>query len=252
MTGKLEGKVALVTGAGQGIGRGIALAMAKEGARLAITGRTKDKLDAVVAEIAAFGGKALALVCDMGDRTQVETAVHSLVEHYGQLDALINNAQSTSQQLIENTTLEEIALSYNSGTMGTFHAMQVCLPHLKVRGGTVINFGSNTAVSGDPTFGAYAMAKEAIRGLTRVAAKEWGRYNIRVNCICPTAMSPAAEAWAERNPERFKGVLASIPLGRMGDAEADIGRAVAMLCSDDMNYLTGATLMLGGGKTILG
>ena len=252
MTGKLAGKVALVTGAGQGIGRGIALAMAKEGAQLALTGRTRDKLDAVVAEIAALGGEALALQCDMSQRPQVERAVQATVDRYGRLDALVNNAQSTNQKLIEETTLEDVALSYESGTLGTFHAMQVCLPHLKQHGGTVINFGSNTAVSGDPTFGAYAMAKEAIRGLTRVAAKEWGRYNIRVNCICPTAMSPAAEAWAERNPERFKGVLASIPLGRMGDAEADIGRAVAMLCSDDMSYLTGATLMLGGGKTILG
>lgn len=252
MTGKLSGKVALVTGAGQGIGRGIALAMAKEGAKVAMTGRTASKLDAVVAEIAAFGGEALALVCDMASRPEVERAVQATVDRYRRIDALINNAQSTNQRLLEEATLEDVALSYNSGTMGTFHAMQLCLPHLKQRGGTVINFGSNTAVSGDPTFGAYAMAKEAIRGLTRVAAKEWGRYNIRVNCICPTAMSPAAEAWAERNPERFQGVLASIPLGRMGDPEADIGRAVAMLCSDDMSYLTGNTLMVCGGKTLLG
>ncbi len=252
MNGKLVGKVAIVTGAGQGIGRGIALAMAKEGAKLALTGRTQAKIDAVVAEITALGSEALGLVCDMGDRAQVDRAVQATVERFGRIDALINNAQSTNQKLIEHTTLEDVALSYNSGTMGTFHAMQACLPHLRQQGGSVVNFGSNTAVSGDPTFGAYAMAKEAIRGLTRVAAKEWGRYNIRVNCICPTAMSPAAEAWAERNPERFQGVLASIPLGRMGESEADIGRAVAMLCSDDMSYLTGNTLMLCGGKTLLG
>ena len=96
------------------------------------------------------------------------------------------------------------------------------------------------------------MAKEAIRGLTRVASREWGPYGIRVNCICPIAMSPSAEAWSKTNPREFAAVVRNIPLGHFGDAEADIGRAVAMLCTDDMSYLTGATLMLGGGQTILG
>jgi NAD(P)-dependent dehydrogenase (short-subunit alcohol dehydrogenase family) len=96
------------------------------------------------------------------------------------------------------------------------------------------------------------MAKEAIRGLSRVASREWGAYNIRVNCVCPSAASPAAAEWMERNPDAAARTLSRIPLGRLGDPELDIGRAVAMLCSDDMAYMTGVTIMLGGGSTILG
>ena len=130
--------------------------------------------------------------------------------------------------------------------------MQACYPHLKARGGgSIVNFGSSTAILGDRGFGPYVMTKEAIRGLTRVAANEWGRDNIRVNVICPAAMSPSAEAFRDADPERFGRVLRSIPLGRMGDGVEDIGRAVAALVSDDFRFLTGATLMLDGGRLLV-
>ncbi|MFC5747932.1 SDR family NAD(P)-dependent oxidoreductase [Actinomadura rugatobispora] len=249
---RLEGKVALVTGAGQGVGRGVALALAEEGAAVVVTGRTESKLRAVVAEIAERGARAHAVSGDVGRREDVERMVAECLAAFGRLDVLVNNAQSSVQRLLEDTTDEDIDLAYRTGPLATFHAMRAALPHLREEGGSIVNFGSSTAVLGDPAFGSYAMAKEAIRGLTRTAAREWGRYGIRVNTVCPAALSPAAAEYRDADPERFEKVIRQIPLGRMGDPEPDIGRAVAALVSDDLSYLTGATLMLDGGRTILG
>jgi 2-hydroxycyclohexanecarboxyl-CoA dehydrogenase len=252
MTGRLAGKVAIVTGAGQGVGRGIALALAKEGARVAVVGRTSAKVEKVGAEIAEAGGDAMAITCDVGQRPSVEQMVAAVVEMWQTIDVVVNNAQDSVQRLIEDTTDDDVERAYRSGPLATLFVMQACLPHLKQRGGSIVNFGSSTAITGDPTFGSYAMAKEAIRGLSRVASRELGRHGIRVNTICPAVSSPAAEAWARQHPEKFEKVVASIPLGRMGDAETDIGRAVVALVSDDLAYLTGSTLILEGGRVILG
>jgi NAD(P)-dependent dehydrogenase (short-subunit alcohol dehydrogenase family) len=249
---RLAGKVALVTGAGQGVGRGIALALAAEGAAVTVTGRTESKLDSVAAEITARGARVHCVVGDVGRREDVERMVAECVSAFGRLDVLVNNAQSSVQRLLEDTSDDDVELAYRTGPLATFHAMRAALPHLQKEGGSVVNLGSSTAVEGEPTFGSYAMAKEAIRGLTRIAAREWGPYGIRVNAICPAALSPAAAAYRDADPDRFARIEAQIPLGRMGDPEQDIGRAVAALVSDDMAYLTGATLMLCGGRTLLG
>ncbi|MEU1369768.1 SDR family oxidoreductase [Streptomyces sp. NPDC005803] len=249
MTGKrLTGQVVLVTGAGQGIGRGIALALAKEGAQVVLAGRTKAKCDLVVDEIESAGGAALSLACDVTDRSQVDRMVSETVEQFGSLHGLVNNAVSSDQQLLEEVTDADVELSWRSGAMGTLYAMQAALPHLRAAGGgSIVNFGSSTAVYGNATFGAYAMAKEAIRGLSRVAAREWGRYGIRVNVVVPVAMSPASVEFSQKNPERFDAMRNSLALRRVGDCETDIGRAVVSLMSDDLSYLTGDTLMLTGG-----
>ncbi|OXM64074.1 SDR family NAD(P)-dependent oxidoreductase [Amycolatopsis vastitatis] len=245
---RLAGKVVLVTGAGQGIGRGTALALAREGACVALAGRTVAKCDAVAAEIDAFGGSALALACDVTERTQIESALAATADRFGGLDALVNNAQTSVQRLLAETTVEDVDVCWRSGPLATLHAMQAALPLLRARGGgSIVNFGSSTAIDGNAAFGAYAMAKEAIRGLSRVAAREWGRYGVRVNVIVPNALSPAAEQFAQDDPERFRKLTKTMPLGRLGDPEADIGRAVVALVSDDLAYLTGDTLMLTGG-----
>ena len=251
MTGRLAGRVVIVTGAGQGIGRGIALALATEGAGVVLAGRTVSKVEKVAAEVAERGAEALAVECDVTSRPSVDAMVDAAVERFGRIDALVNNAQDSVQRLLEETTVDDVERAWSTGTMGTFHCMQACLPHFKARGGSIVNFGSSTALRGDTTFGSYAMAKEAIRALTRVAANEWGRFGIRVNSVCPAAMSPSAEEWQKKNPERFAYVLKSIPLGRFGDAETDIGRAVVTLVGDDLSYLTGANLILEGGRILL-
>jgi 2-hydroxycyclohexanecarboxyl-CoA dehydrogenase len=248
VTGRLDGRVALVTGGGQGIGRGAALALAKEGAAVALAGRTLSKCEAVAAEIADLGGRALPLSCDVGVREQVDTAIAATVSAFGGLDILVNNAQSSVQAKLEDTTDEDVELAWRTGALATLYAMQAALPHLRASGrGSIVNFGSSTAIEGNVAFGAYAMAKEAIRGLSRVASREWGRFGIRVNVIVPNALSPASEEFRDAHPDRFARMEARVPLGRVGDPETDIGRAVVALAADDLTYLSGQTLMLTGG-----
>ena len=211
----------------------------------------RGKLKDTAGEIVEHGGKAHIVVGDVGERADVDRMVAETVRDFGGLDVLVNNAQSSVQRRLEETTYDDVELTYRSGPLATFHAMRAALPHLRASRGSIVNLGSSAAVQGEVNFAAYAMAKEAVRGLTRVAAREWGAYGIRVNVVCPAALSPAAEAYFAAHPDKAERVLAGIPLGRHGDPQTDIGRAVAALVSDDMAYLTGATLMLEGGRTLI-
>ena len=249
--GRLAGKRALVTGAGQGIGRGIALALAREGAAVIVAGRTLAKVERTARELAEIGTEAVAVQCDVGVPADVEALFGTAVPAFGGLDVLINNAQSVPpNRRLQDVLIEDVELVLNTGPVATFRCMQAAFPHLRERGGSIVNLGSNTAIEGAPLFSAYAMAKEGIRGLSRVAAREWGRFGIRVNVICPFGDSPSAVEFNEAHPEAAKAILKSTPLGRMGDCERDVGRAVAALVSDDMSYLTGATVMLDGGMCL--
>lgn len=250
--GRLAGRRAIVTGAGQGVGRGIALALAKNGAVVVVAGRTLEKVERTAEEIRGAGGESLALRCDVGSTADIDDLFARAVSHLGGLDILVNNAQSVPEnRRLQDTTADDVELAVATGPMATFHCMQAAFPHLRENGGSIVNLGSNTAIIGAPSFGAYAIAKEGIRGLSRVAANEWGRFGIRVNVICPFGDSPAAVEFNTDHPDAAKDILRSTPLRRMGDCEQDIGRAVAALVSDDMSYLTGATLMLDGGMTIV-
>jgi 2-hydroxycyclohexanecarboxyl-CoA dehydrogenase len=245
---RLAGRVAVVTGAGQGVGRGIAIALAKEGASVFVVGRTLEKCETVTAEITGVGGTSRAHRCDVGERSQVDEMVRAAADAFGGIDILVNNAQSAVQRPLVDLTDDDVELCYRTGTLATLYGMQAVHPHLVARGGgSIVNLGSSTAIEGNRTFGAYAMAKEGIRGLSRVAAREWGPDGIRVNVVVPSAMSPGAEDFRDRHPDRFQRQVNLIPLGRMGDPESDIGRAVVALVSDDMSYQTGETVMLTGG-----
>jgi len=249
---RLDSRVALVTGAGQGIGRGTALALASEGASVALVGRTAASLESAAAEIDARSNSARTFVCDVSDRGQVFATVNEIVETFGRLDIVVNSAQSYAElRRLQDVVPDDVAVCWSSGPMGTLNVMQAAFPALQANGGSIVNFGSNTGVEGSPHFGAYAMAKEAVRGLTKVAAREWGRFQIRVNTVCPFGGSPNAEAFNAARPEAAAAILKATPLGRMGDCELDIGRAIAALVSDDFSYLTGATLMLDGGLCML-
>lgn len=249
---KLQGKVALITGAGQGVGQGIAFALASEGVSIAVTGRTRTKLDATVQEIEKRGGKALAVECDVKDPKSLEACVATVVGHFGKLNILVNNAQEVPLGTLEQVTDEAFAAGWESGPLATFRLMKLCHPHLK-GDGNVINFGSSSAYRWDLSgYGAYAAVKEAIRQLTRAAACEWARDGIRVNAILPLADSPAMQWWTRERPEEAAAFVATVPQGRVGSCEHDIGRFVVSLVSDDSRYVTGQSIGVDGGQAFLG
>ena len=250
--GKLDGKVAIVTGAGQGIGRGVALALAREGASVVLVDIQEAACRQAAVEVAATGARALAVACDVSRREQVKAVVAAAVKEFGTVDILVNSAQAMrADVLLKDTTDEDMALALDSGLMGTFYFMQECFPYFKEHGGKIINFGSTAGLDGASGWGAYAAAKEAIRALTRVACHEWARYRINANAICPLASNPHWDRQVETKPEMVKGMLSMVPMRRFGDAERDIGRAVVFLASSDADYITGQTLMVDGGQTML-
>ncbi len=250
--GKLKGKVALVTGAGRGIGRGIALELAREGAAIVIAEIDPESGQSTVGEIEALGGRALAVPTDVRSRDQVNAAVSAAVETFGTVDILVNNAQIQRQQVsFEDTTDDDMDVVLTSGIHATFYFMQACLPFLRKRGGKIINVASAAGLLGHPGWTSYAVAKEGIRALTKVAAREWGADKINVNAICPAAETPSFREWRGNNPELAQQLIDGIPLGHLGDPEADIGRAVVFLASSDSDFVTGLTMMVDGGQTIL-
>jgi 2-hydroxycyclohexanecarboxyl-CoA dehydrogenase len=252
--GRLDGLVAFVTGAGAGIGEGIALRLAREGAGVALAGRTLDKVERVAEKIRSEGGRAIALACDVCHRDEIDRAVAATSAQLGPPDICVNNAQGSGAGQcppIEDLDDETILAAHLGGPLATLYGMQACFPHMRARGGgTIVNMGSSTGVMGDRRFTAYGMAKEAIRSLTKHAANEWGRYGITVNVLCPAAMSDGAEKFRAANPDRWEQVLREIPLGRMGSADDDIAPTVVALATD-LRYVTGATIMVDGGRCIL-
>ncbi len=246
----LTGKVALVTGAGQGVGQGIAVALAAAGAAVAVTGRTRAKLEQTCALITERGRSALPIEGNVKDPGSLAAMVEQTVSQFGGLDILVNNAQEVPNGPLLEVTDEAFVAGFESGPLASFRLMKLAHPHMAARGGGVIvNLASSAGIRWDMSgYGAYGAVKQATRVLTRAAAAEWGRAGIRVLTIAPHAESPGLKWWVANNPEEAEAFFRTIPLGRIGRLEEDIGRAVAALCSDDMSYLTGATIPLDGGQ----
>jgi NAD(P)-dependent dehydrogenase (short-subunit alcohol dehydrogenase family) len=251
--GRLRDRVAVVTGAGQGLGRAIASVLCDAGASVALLGRTESKVSDAAEELRQRGGEVMAVRCDVADRADSEASVKATLETFGRVDILINNAQGGQLGVTtptEDMTDDDVLEFLITGPLGSLHMMQAAFPALSESQGAVVNFGSAIGVRGTPQMVGYAMAKEAIAALTKVTANEWGRYGIRVNQVCPAGFSPSAEVFQKADPKRWQSIIRGIPLQRLGDPYDDIGRAVLALVSDDMRYLTGATLMLDGGQVI--
>ncbi|MBR5577990.1 MAG: SDR family oxidoreductase [Lachnospiraceae bacterium] len=260
--GFLQGKTAIVTGAGRAllsdgrcgsIGYGIATAYAKEGANLVITGRNVQKLEDAKEELERlYGVKVLAIAADVSAGAENEAVVAEVVKKtvdtFGRIDVLINVAQaSASGVTIADHTTDQFNLAMYSGLYATFYYMQACYPYLKESKGSVINFASGAGLFGNYGQCAYAAAKEGIRGLSRVAATEWGKDGINVNVICPIAWTAQLENFEKAYPEAFKANVHMPPMGHYGDPETEIGRVCVQLANPDFKYLTGETLTLEGG-----
>ena len=190
--------------------------------------------------------------CDVANREQVKAVVAATVEKYGTVDVVVNNAQSLpGSSPVEDTTYDQMLSAWQSGTIGSLNMMQECFPYMKAQNeGRIINFASATGMFGYAGQLAYGCNKESVRGLTKIAAKEWAQYNIIVNCVLPGAESPASKVWAEKFPEKYAEIMNQQPMKRFGEAEDDIGRMIAFLSGPDCKYFTGQSLLLDGGYSI--
>jgi NAD(P)-dependent dehydrogenase (short-subunit alcohol dehydrogenase family) len=249
---RYEGKVAVITGGGSGLGRDMALSFAREGATVCAIGRRQEKLDETVASIEAEGGKAFGLSCDVRDVARVEAVFKEIAGRVGRIDVLVNNAAGNfvapSEQLSPNgfKAVVDIVL------LGTFNCTHFAFESLRANRGAILNIIAAYAWSGEPGAVHSACAKAGVLAMTRTLAAEWGRYGIRANAIAPGPIHTEGtdkNLWSVANVEEM--IRGQIPLGRIGEP-GDVSRAALFLCSDDANWISGATLSVDGAHWLHG
>ena len=244
----MENQVVIVTGGAAGIGGAITSELAQRGARI------------VAVDLNEEAGQALAdaqtdritfLKGDISKRSVADEAVALAVSSYGKVTGLVNNAHASRQKPLLDHKAEDWSLSFDTGLYGTLNFVIAAHPELAKTGGSIVNFGSGAALDGQQNQASYAAAKEAIRGLSRVAANEWAGDGIRVNIICPLALTEGVAQWKDAHRDQYREVAAKIPLARFGDPQKDIVPVVAFLLAEDSRYMTGQTLMADGGTIML-
>jgi NAD(P)-dependent dehydrogenase (short-subunit alcohol dehydrogenase family) len=240
----VDGRVIVVTGSGQGVGRGIAHHLGKAGATVVVADYQPEKGRRTCDELTALDARALAVDVDIRDAASVDALVTRVVEEFGRVDAIVNNAQTFRPNApVAEVDAEDVDVFYRSGVLGTLRAMQAVYPHMRDAGwGRIVNFASSMGRVGGEGFAAYNASKEAIRALTRTAAREWARDGIVVNAIAPAAAPPRAVG-----SPHYEAFMQACPMRRNGDPELDIGPVALFLCSDACRYLTGQTFMVDGG-----
>lgn len=249
MAGKLDGKVAIVTGGSSGIGRATAVTFAKEGAKVVIAARRSEEGEETVRLVKEAGSEALFVQTDVTNAAQIEALVKKTVEIYGRLDCAFNNAGFGKSILLTERTEED----WNSEIDVNLKAVWLCLKYqipamLKTGGGAIANMASmGGGVIGVPGLSAYNAAKGGIVGLTRSAALEYASQKIRINAVSPGIIS--TEILAGVTPEVLEEMTATIPLKRLGEAE-EVAEAVVFLCSNAASYITGQNLVIDGGYTV--
>lgn len=240
----LKDHVVIVTGGAAGIGGAITTVLTERGACVVAV----DLNEEAGAEKQASNPEQIAfLKGDISKESVAKEAVNLAVSKFGKLTGLINNAHASRQKPLMELTEDDWALSMNTGLVGTLNFMKAAYPELKKSKGAIVNFGSGAALLGQINQASYAAAKEAIRGLSRVAANEWAEDGIRVNIVCPLAFTEGVAKWKETHPDQYEEVAGKNPMNRFGDPEKDIAPVVAFLLSTDSQYMTGQTLMADGG-----
>lgn len=244
----MRGHVAIVTGAAQGVGKGVATALLERGAKVLLVDIQEEVLDRTCAELKAIG-PAEQLVANLRDPQSAPRIVAAAVDAFGTVHGLVNNAIATNEpKAFVDITTDDLALGYDVGPRATFLLMQAVYPLMvEAGGGSIVNLGSGTGTGGEPKWGGYAAAKEGIRGLSKVAALEWGRDNIRVNVICPFAESDGVKFWKSFAPKEYDKAVGRVPMKRIGDVRTDVGALVAFLLGSDATFITGQTIHVDGG-----
>lgn len=250
---RVSGKVAIITGGGTGIGRACALTLAREGAKVALAARRRDKLEAVVREIATAGGEAITLECDVTEKVSVEHAVRAAEERFGKLHIIVNNAGTVHVGTVEETSDADWARLISVNLTGTFLMSRAGVPALRhAGGGSIINIGSYLGIVAIKQRAAYCASKGGVTLLTKAMALDHAHENIRVNCICPALVETEMAMGAISrmpDPAAYKRLRESqIPIGRMGSPE-DIANLALYLASDESSWMTGVALPLDGGVT---
>ncbi|MEE3064126.1 MAG: SDR family oxidoreductase [Actinomycetota bacterium] len=244
----MRGHVAIITGAAQGVGKGTATALLERGASVVLADIQADALETTTNELKELGPVA-SVVADLRDPASAQRITAAAVDAFGTVHGLVNNAIATNEpKAFVDITLEDFALGHDVGPRATFLLMQAVHPLMvKAGGGSIVNLGSGTGTGGEPKWGGYAAAKEGIRGLSKVAALEWGRDNIRVNVICPFAESDGVKFWKSFAPKEYDKAVGRVPMKRIGDVRTDVGALVAFLLGTDATFITGQTIHVDGG-----
>lgn len=256
--GKLDGKVVIITGCSSGLGKQFAIRIAGEGAKLAICSRTESKLMETKKICEEKGAEVLAMAIDIMEYDSLVKFVNATVAKFGTIDVLVNNAHTiTMPAPFLEKTIADLDLEMHSSVYAYWHMMKLCFPYLRDKSGagsSIINFASEAAVTGDALYAPYAASKEAVRGLSRVVAREWGQYNIRVNTLCPNGLTDnCSEGFASLGieaQEHIEKAFVNNPFHRAGNPYNDVAPVVVFLASDDSHWITGQNINADGGGLI--
>ncbi len=241
----LKNQVVIVTGGAAGIGAALTTVLTQRGASVVAVDINEEAGNKIAA---SNPDQIVFLKGDVSSESTAEKAVKLAVSKFGKLTGLVNNAHASRQKLLMELTQEDWSLSFGTGFNATLYFMKAAYPELAKSGGSIVNFGSGAALLGLEQQASYAAAKEAIRGLSRVAANEWAQDDIRVNVVSPKALTEGVEKWKDSHPEQYEHSASQVPLQRFGDPQKDIAPVVAFLLSEDSRYITGQTLMADGGS----